>query len=185
MLWAVASPYQPLNDVEGARVPAGVRVIDAHVHLFPDRVFDAIWRWFDEHAWPVRYRLRSEEIIEFQLSRGVERIVALTYAHVPDMAESLNAYVAELAERHPQVIALGTVLPGEPDTRAIVNRARWGAWVLLGFFVAVLTYAAQVFAPVIAGPFWMITPSEAADVVQEGVLAPLAIAAFVIAREVR
>jgi chemotaxis protein histidine kinase CheA len=67
---------------------------------------------------------------------------------------------------------------------AIVNRARWGAWVLLGFFVAVLTYAAQVFAPVIAGPFWMITPSEAADVVQEGVLAPLAIAAFVIAREV-
>ncbi|WP_261167040.1 ABC transporter [Microbacterium sp. Marseille-Q6965] len=67
---------------------------------------------------------------------------------------------------------------------AIVNRARWAAWVLLGFFVAVIVYVAQVLAPVIAGPFWMVTPGEAADLIREGALTPLSVAAFVIAREV-
>ena len=37
-----------LNDVDGARLPeplARIPVIDAHVHLFPEGVFDAVWRW--------------------------------------------------------------------------------------------------------------------------------------------
>jgi uncharacterized protein len=115
--------WQPLDDEESPRVPDGVRVIDAHVHLFPDRVFDAIWRWFDAHAWPVRYRLRAEEVIAFQRERGVEGIVALAYSHKPGMGRSLNVFVAELAQKHADVTGLGTVLPGEPDTRGIVAQA--------------------------------------------------------------
>lgn len=67
---------------------------------------------------------------------------------------------------------------------AIVNRASWIAWVLLGLFVGVIAYAGHVFAPVLAGPFWMLTQSEALGMVEENLLAPLAIAAFVIGREV-
>ncbi|HEY9855818.1 MAG TPA: amidohydrolase family protein [Stenomitos sp.] len=116
-------PLPALEDAEGDRLPAGMEVIDAHVHLFPPRVYEAIWRWFEAHAWPIRYRLYAEETIQFLLERGVQRIVGLHYSHVPDMARTLNRYAAELAAAHPQVWALGTVLPGEPEAEAIVREA--------------------------------------------------------------
>lgn len=116
-------PMPALGDPEGDRVPEGLDIIDAHVHLFPPRVYEAIWRWFETHAWPIRYRLYAEETVEFLLSRGIRRIVGLHYAHVPDMAPTLNRYAAELARAHPEVWALGTVLPGEPDAERIVREA--------------------------------------------------------------
>jgi len=116
-------PLAALDDVEGAAVPAGLRVYDAHVHLFPPRLFDAIWRWFDAHAWPVRYRLHAEQVIEFLLARGITRFAALHYAHKPGMARDLNRFVAELARAHSQIVPLGTVMPGEPDAADIVKEA--------------------------------------------------------------
>jgi len=56
-----------------------------------------VWRWFDEHAWPIRYRLRSEPVVEFLAGRGVETVIALHYAHKPGMAQALNAYCLDLA----------------------------------------------------------------------------------------
>lgn len=114
-----------LDDPEAARAPApgGAGVIDAHVHLFPDRLFEAIWGWFDRHAWPIRYRLRSEEVIEFLASRGVARVVGLHYAHKPGMADALNRYVLDLARRFPEVIPTATVFPGEAGAREVLRRA--------------------------------------------------------------
>ncbi len=119
-----AMPLGALDDVAGERVPQGLPpVIDAHVHLFPDGLFEAIWRWFNQHGWPIRYPLKTPEAIAFLKARGVSHVVALTYAHKPGMARALNAYAAELAREHPFVTALGTVLPGEPDAAAIVEEA--------------------------------------------------------------
>ncbi|HUB06066.1 MAG TPA: amidohydrolase family protein [Myxococcales bacterium] len=112
-----------LAEPEGARVPAGLDVIDAHVHLFPPRVFEAIWRWFDRHAWQVRYRLHAEQVIEHLASRGVKRLVGLAYAHVPGMARELNRFMAETARAHPEVVPLATVLPGEPDAEGVLREA--------------------------------------------------------------
>src|SRR5258706_7377674 len=98
-------------------------VIDSHVHLFPDRVFAAIWRWFDKHAWNIKYRMRAEEVVEFLTARGVGRMVALLYSHRPDMARALNRFMAEIARAHPQVVPVGNVLPGDPDAEAIVDEA--------------------------------------------------------------
>jgi predicted TIM-barrel fold metal-dependent hydrolase len=95
-------------------------VVDAHVHLFPPRVFAALWRWFERNAWPVRYHLQSDEIGAFLAGQGVERFYALHYAHAPGMARALNRYVSELAERDARIIPFGTVLPGEPDAAAVV-----------------------------------------------------------------
>ncbi len=121
------APFIPrggLDDAEGARVPAGLDVLDAHVHLFPPGMFDAIWRWFDAHAWPVRYRLHAEEVIAFLRERGVAQFCALHYAHRPGLSAVLNRYVAELAEAHRDVvIPLGTVLPGEPGAEDILREA--------------------------------------------------------------
>ncbi|MFO0604079.1 MAG: amidohydrolase family protein [Polyangiales bacterium] len=116
-------PYPLLDDPEGAAVPAGLEVIDAHVHLFPPRVFEAIWRWFGRHAWPVRYRLHAEEVVDFLRARGVRRFVGLAYSHVPGMAALLNEHMAEVARAHPEVIPLATVLPGEDDARGVLRDA--------------------------------------------------------------
>lgn len=111
-----------LHDEEAPAAPAGP-VIDAHVHLFPDRLFEAIWGWFDRHAWPIRYRLPSERVIEFLATRGVQQVVALHYAHKPGMADDLNRYVLDLARRFPQVVPTATVFPGERGAREVVRRA--------------------------------------------------------------
>jgi predicted TIM-barrel fold metal-dependent hydrolase len=99
-------------------------IVDAHVHLFPPRVFDAIWRWFDRHAWQVQHRLYADDVLAALANEGVARVVGLAYSHVPEMARALNRFMAEVARAHPGfVIPLGTVLPGEPDADAIMNEA--------------------------------------------------------------
>lgn len=116
-------PFPSLCDPEGAAVPSGVRVVDAHVHLFPPRTFRSIWRWFETHAWRVRYPLQAPEVMEFLLSRGVERLVGLCYGHVPGMSQDLNRAMADWARGEPALIPLGTVLPGEPGAVEVVREA--------------------------------------------------------------
>ena len=120
----MAMPMPAIHDEEGPRVaPHLPFVVDAHVHLFPERVFNAIWRWFEQFGWPIRYRLVSPGVLEFLLSRGVGHVVALTYAHKPGLARLMNVHMVETCGGNPRVTALGTVLPGEPDARAIVEDA--------------------------------------------------------------
>lgn len=117
-------PLPAIDDEEGPRVPDDLPpVVDAHVHLFDAPLFRAIWRWFDEHGWPVRYKLETPEVIAFLLGRGVERIVALHYAHKPGMARAMNAYMAEVQRREPRVVGLATVFPGEEGAREILEEA--------------------------------------------------------------
>ena len=113
-----------LDDAEGDRVPESVtRVMDCHVHVFPDRIFEAIRKWFDAHAWPIRYKLTAQEALEFLLSRGVDRIAALQYAHKPGLARELNSYMARLCDGNEQVTGMATVFPGERDARGILEEA--------------------------------------------------------------
>jgi predicted TIM-barrel fold metal-dependent hydrolase len=117
-------PLPALNDEEGPRLPEGLPpVVDAHVHLFPDGVFEAVWRWFDQYGWPIRYKLHTPQVVSFLLSRGVHRVVALHYAHKPGMARFLNSYVAEVARAEPRVLGLATVLPGEEGAADILAEA--------------------------------------------------------------
>lgn len=66
---------------------------------------------------------------------------------------------------------------------AIINRGRWGAWVIFGLLVGVAAYAGHILGALFQAPFWMLTASEGAGLVEEQLLTPLAIAAFVIGRE--
>ena len=118
------TPLPALNDREGNHVPESLpEIIDAHVHLFPDNLFESIWQWFEKYGWPIRYRLSSPEIIEFLLSRGVSRIVGLHYAHRPGIAGELNTYMAKLCRSFPQLTAMATVFPGEEKASQILTEA--------------------------------------------------------------
>ncbi|MDQ7782242.1 MAG: amidohydrolase family protein [Desulfomonilaceae bacterium] len=115
-------PLPGLDDPEGHTVPdPSLSVCDAHVHLFPDAVFQAMWNWFDNYAWPVRYRLTSPEIVKFLHSKGVRHVVGLHYAHKPGIAGALNRYMAGLCAEYPSLTGTATVFPGEKGTREILE----------------------------------------------------------------
>ena len=117
--------FKMFEDEEGNCLPSGVdRIIDTHVHVFPDNILEAIWWWFGEYAWPIRYKLKSEELIEFLLERGVDHIIALQYAHKPDVARYLNKFVKKIADKYEgKVTGLASVFPGEKDSENILKEA--------------------------------------------------------------
>ena len=66
---------------------------------------------------------------------------------------------------------------------ALINRGRWGLWVVFGLLVGVAAYLGFILGQLFEAPFWMITASDGAELVGEQLYAPLAIAAFVLGRE--
>ncbi len=121
-------PLPGIADIEGTQIDPRLSalcggVVDAHVHVFPDRLFQAIWSWFDVHGWPIRYKIFTSQVVDFLLSRGVDHVVALLYAHKPGIARDLNEYMATLVKSSPRVTGFGTVFPGEPDAPKILAEA--------------------------------------------------------------
>lgn len=114
-----------IDDREDLNIPAGLPpVIDAHIHIFPRSIFSAIWKWFDENAWHIRYQLSSSEIFEFLLSHGITHVIALQYAHKPGIAGQLNRYMAEKCKKFKnRVTGMATVFPGEKNAEKILQEA--------------------------------------------------------------
>jgi predicted TIM-barrel fold metal-dependent hydrolase len=119
------SALPALNDPEGNRIPDGMPfVVDAHVHVSPEPIRRSLWKWFDAFGYPIRYRLSTWEVFDFLLSRGVDHIVALQYAHKPGIARELNRYMVEKCRRYPkQTSGMATVFPGEDGAKGILEEA--------------------------------------------------------------
>jgi hypothetical protein len=66
---------------------------------------------------------------------------------------------------------------------AFINRGRWGLWVVFGIIVGAIAYGGHLLGQLFQAPFWQLSASEANELVGSQLLAPLAIAAFVFARE--
>lgn len=121
---SMALPLPGINDLEGTSLSKDLPpVIDAHVHLFPPKLFDAIWRWFDVHGWPIRYKLYSEAVVQFLVERGVKQMVALHYAHKRGIARTMNEAMIDLVRRMPTITGLATFFPGEPEALLLVRDA--------------------------------------------------------------
>jgi len=111
--------------MDGEYVPQGLpTVVDTHVHIFPNNIFSAIWSWFDENAWSIRYRLSTSSVLDHLLSRGVSHIITLQYAHKPGISRMLNRYMAKKCGEFPnKVTGLAAVFPGEEDVEEILKEA--------------------------------------------------------------
>jgi len=114
-----------IDDEEGERVPQGLPpVVDAHVHIFPESIFSAIWAWFDENAWPIRYRLSSADVLAYLLSHGESHVIALQYAHKPGISRMLNQHMVESCRNFPgKVTGMAAVFPGEENAEGILKEA--------------------------------------------------------------
>ena len=66
---------------------------------------------------------------------------------------------------------------------AIINRGRWGFWVVFGIIVGVFAYAGHILGAIGSVQFWKLGPTELGNTANAQLLAPLAIAAFIFGRE--
>src|SRR2546422_10011340 len=98
-------------------------IVDAHVHLFPDRLAAAIRRWFSEHAWEIRYHFGVDEAVRTLREGGIDRFVVLPYAHKTGMAAALNDFTLQLA----LVPGGGALLHGLPGRRGHRAAPGWRA----------------------------------------------------------
>ena len=103
-------------------------IVDAHVHLHPDRLAEAIRRWFDTHAWAIAVpRQESTRRCASCARAAWQRMVALPYVHKPGLARALNDFTLDVAARHPEVLPCCTVFPGEEGEEEILERGALGA----------------------------------------------------------
>lgn len=97
-------------------------VVDAHVHVLPDRLLDAIYGWFaEESPWAVPTP-DSATTLERVRAR-TDGFVCFPYAHRPGVAREMNEWVAAELGDEPDCAALGTVHAGDDDPRGIVRDA--------------------------------------------------------------
>jgi hypothetical protein len=99
-------------------------IVDAHVHLLPDRLAAAIRRFFMQHALGsfFTYPHDATSARACIVAAGVDRCWSLPYAHKPGMASALNRWMAEAFAGDPVVVAGATVHPAD-DVAAVVGEA--------------------------------------------------------------
>lgn len=99
-------------------------VVDAHVHLMPERLMQAIRDALGEAAgWTFDHPTDLEAMTTILREAGVEQFFALPYAHRPEIADGLNEWVCETAAASDHAIPFATVHAGDDDVGGIVKRA--------------------------------------------------------------
>lgn len=83
-------------------------VVDLHVHLFPPRMFEAVWRYFEQRDWAVHHE-QVEAVARTLKAHGVELACALSYPHKPGVARPLNQFMEQVGARWPLFRPFGSV----------------------------------------------------------------------------
>lgn len=99
-----------------------MEILDLHLHVFPPRMFEAVWRFFEGYDWAVHHQ-QAEDIAQTLAAHGVTRATALTYPHKPGVARSLNRFGEELAQAFPQFLPFASVHVEDADLGAEVEEA--------------------------------------------------------------
>lgn len=100
------------------------RIWDAHVHLFPPRLFKAIWQWFDRFGVNMPYRgLSIEKLTGHLVNMGVERASLLVYAHKKDVSAGINKWLSEFCKKNPMYLPFGCVHPHDGNLESVIEDA--------------------------------------------------------------
>ncbi len=99
-------------------------IVDAHTHLFPERLAAAIRAFFVKFISPEAFHYPSvwREARAILADAGVERCWSLPYVRQPNGAPALNRWMAETFADDAFVEPGATVHPGD-DVRAVVDEA--------------------------------------------------------------
>jgi len=99
-------------------------VVDAHVHLMPDRLMRAIRGALTEEAgWEFTHPTDRDRLIERLTAAGVDRSIVLPYAHRPGVAREINEWITDRTAATEEMIPFATVHAGDEDVGAVVTDA--------------------------------------------------------------
>ncbi len=113
------------DSAKDCRIPAQRKslpepLVDFHVHLFPDRMFDAIRRQFvKDYGWSILHQLYWRESVAYLRERGVGPVVYSNYAHRKDIAAGLNEWNLKILEEMPDIYCFAAFHPDDPDGLAM------------------------------------------------------------------
>lgn len=92
------------------------QIVDFHVHLFPDRLFDAIRRRFIvDYKWAVIHNFYWRECIDYLRAARVGPIVYSNYAHKKGVARDLNEWNLSIVEEVPDLFCFVAFHPDDED----------------------------------------------------------------------
>ena len=98
-------------------------IVDAHVHLLPERLAAKIRRFFEERGAPrMPYPYAPEAARRHLVEAGITRCWSVPYAHRAGVAGPLNRWMAETWGVDSHVLPGATVHPDD-DVAAIVDEA--------------------------------------------------------------
>lgn len=99
--------------------------IDFHVHLYPEKLYAAILKWFYANSqWRFPYTKPWEEAATLLSGMELlERFVCFGYAHKPGIAGELNAFYAAVAARFPKAVALMCAHQDDPNLARLADDA--------------------------------------------------------------
>ncbi|MHA2334820.1 MAG: amidohydrolase family protein [Candidatus Hodarchaeales archaeon] len=99
---------------------------DSHVHLFPSRLFNALWSYFENNYWPIYRKGSPESLVRSLISEyNVKHFVILNYAHKKGIAQSLNNWTSDFSmspECKGNAIPFGTIHPDDIDISQEMDR---------------------------------------------------------------
>jgi len=99
-----------------------IQIIDLHVHLFPERMFEAVWQQFTSRGWGF-HREYVPQIKQTLRAHGVTHAVGLSYPHKSGVAKPLNGFMETLGASESMFLPFASVYPDDPDFREIVDHA--------------------------------------------------------------
>jgi hypothetical protein len=97
-------------------------IIDFHVHLFPDRLFDAIWDYFAKvYRWNILHRLYAQDCIHYLFQRNVQPFVYSNYAHKKDVALYLNQWNRQILDEFEDIYCFAAFHPDDDNAIEIAQ----------------------------------------------------------------
>ncbi|TFF88117.1 MAG: amidohydrolase [Promethearchaeota archaeon] len=98
------------------------KIIDSHVHFFPSKLFKAIWEFFEvpdkngtPQGWPVKYKMETEELVQFLKKKNIKNYTTFNYAHKAGVAEFINEWTYKFIKKHKNAIPFGCVSPEDQN----------------------------------------------------------------------
>jgi predicted TIM-barrel fold metal-dependent hydrolase len=99
------------------------KIIDFHVHLFPDRLFEAIWKYFTSHyKFEVIHQIYYRECITYLRHKGVTPIVYSNYAHRKGIAGKLNEWNLRVLEEYDDLFCFAAYHPDDDDALSMAEQ---------------------------------------------------------------
>jgi len=90
------------------------KIVDFHVHLFPDKLFDAIWHHFSHaYKWEVLHHLYYQECIKYLRNKNVGPIVYSNYAHKKGVAEGINKWNLKILDEYDDLYCFAAYHPDD------------------------------------------------------------------------